>query len=83
MRAYRCPRCQALLDLTAWSCARCGAAVGFALDPGVVLELDAATGSMWVRCIGSGGDGLQLAGAAWRERPLRVVPADPDRARRR
>ena len=55
MRAYRCPRCQALLDLSAWTCDRCGAPVGFALEPGVVLELDATTGSLWVRCAGSGG----------------------------
>jgi hypothetical protein len=53
MRAYRCPRCGAVLDL-AWSrCPRCGAPVGFALPLGTVLDLE-TMGAGWKRCIGSG-----------------------------
>jgi hypothetical protein len=54
MRAYRCPRCAALLDLARSRCPGCGAPVGFALPLGTVLDLD-TMGDGWKRCIGSGG----------------------------
>lgn len=56
MRAYRCPRCAALLDLARSRCPRCGAPVGFALPLGTVLDLE-TMGAGWMRCIGSGDAG--------------------------
>ena len=53
MRAYRCPRCAAMLDGARGRCPRCGAPVGLALPLGTVLDLE-TMGAGWKRCIGSG-----------------------------
>ena len=53
MRAYRCPRCSAMLDGARGRCPRCGAPVGLALPLGTVLDLE-TMGAGWKRCIGSG-----------------------------
>ncbi len=85
MRAYRCPRCHALLDLTASDLRplrRAGSASRSEPGRRAPARPDAGLGPMGA-LHRVGWHALQLAGAPWRRGPLRVLPADAHRARRR
>ena len=82
MRAYRCPRCAAMLDGARSRCPRCGAPVGLALPLGDRARSSRRWAPGWKRCIGS--VTRTATGSCRRRRPtLRVLSADADRPGRR